>query len=150
MTWCVVASFEEQMRRIEINTVRRLDLFGRKIALELFRRVIYKTPVDSGRARANWQVTIGSAASGTVQIDDTNGSATMTRATAASRGFRAGDVIYLTNNLPYIMKLEEGGYPDGPKTVGGFSRQAPAGMVALTVQEFAIVVNQILVEVRDS
>jgi hypothetical protein len=150
MTWCVVASFEEQMRRIEINTVRRLDLFGRKIALELFRRVIYKTPVDSGRARANWQVTIGSAASGTVEIDDTNGSATMTRATAASRGFRAGDIIYLTNNLPYIMKLEEGGYPDGPKTVGGFSRQAPAGMVALTVQEFAIVVNQILVEVRDT
>jgi hypothetical protein len=150
MTWCVVASFEEQMRRIEINTVRRLDLFGRKIALELFRRVIYKTPVDSGRARANWQVTIGSAASGTVEIDDTNGTATMTRATAASRGFRAGDIIYLTNNLPYIMKLEEGGYPDGPKTVGGFSRQAPAGMVALTVQEFAIVVNQILVEVRDT
>jgi hypothetical protein len=138
------------MRRIEINTVRRLDLLGRKIALELFRRVIYKTPVDSGRARANWQVTIGSAASGTVEIDDTNGTATMTRATAASRGFRAGDIIYLTNNLPYIMKLEEGGYPDGPKTVGGFSRQAPAGMVALTVQEFAIVVNQILVEVRDS
>jgi hypothetical protein len=150
MTWCVVASFEDQMRRIEINTVRRLDLLGRKIALELFRRVIYKTPVDSGRARANWQVTIGSAASGTVEIDDTNGTATMTRATAASRGFRAGDIIYLTNNLPYIMKLEEGGYPDGPKTVGGFSRQAPAGMVALTVQEFAIVVNQILVEVRDS
>jgi hypothetical protein len=150
MIWCAVASFEEQMRRIEINTVRRLDMFGRKIALELFRRVIYKTPVDSGRARANWQVTIGSAASGTVEIDDTNGSATMTRATAASRGFRAGDIIYLTNNLPYIMKLEEGGYPDGPKTVGGFSRQAPAGMVALTVQEFAIVVNQILVEVRDT
>jgi hypothetical protein len=150
MTWCAVASFEDQMRRIEINTVRRLDLLGRKIALELFRRVIYKTPVDSGRARANWQVTIGSAASGTVEIDDTNGTATMTRATAASRGFRAGDIIYLTNNLPYIMKLEEGGYPDGPKTVGGFSRQAPAGMVALTVQEFAIVVNQILVEVRDS
>jgi hypothetical protein len=145
-----VASFEEQLRRIEINTSRKLDLFGRKVALELFRRVIYKTPVDTGRARANWQVSIGSAASGTVEIDDTNGSATMRQATADSRGFRAGDVIYLTNNLPYIMKLEEGGYPDGPKTVGGFSRQAPAGMVALTVQEFAMVVNQILVEVRDT
>jgi hypothetical protein len=150
MTWCAVASFEDQMRRIEINTVRRLDLFGRNIALELFRRVIYKTPVDDGPARANWQVSIGAAATGTVELSDKDGSATMARATAASRGFRAGDIIYLTNNLPYIMKLEEGGYPDGPKTVGGFSRQAPAGMVALTVQEFAIVVNQILVEVRDT
>jgi hypothetical protein len=113
----------------------------------LFKRVIYKTPVDSGRARANWQVTIGAQASGTVELDDKNGGATMSKATAASAGFSAGDTIYLTNNLPYIRKLEEGGYPDGPKTVGGFSRQAPAGMVALTVQEFAAVVKQIGLEV---
>jgi hypothetical protein len=60
----------------------------------------------------------------------------MSRATAASAGFKAGDTIYLTNNLPYIRRLEE-----------GYSQQAPAGMVALTVQEFAQVVNQISVEV---
>jgi hypothetical protein len=142
-----VGSFEDDLRKFEVKTNRKLTQVGRKVALELFRRVIYKTPVDSGRARANWQVTIGAQASGTVEFDDTNGGATMSRATAASAGFKAGDTIYLTNNLPYIRKLEEGGYPDGPKTVGGFSTQAPAGMVALTVQEFAQVVNQISVEV---
>ena len=149
MTWCVVArgSFEDQLRAFQVKTNRKLTQVGRKVALELFKRVIYKTPVDKGRARANWQVTIGTTASGTVEIDDRNGGATMSKATAASAGFKAGDTIYLTNNLPYIMKLEEGGYPDGPKTVGGFSRQAPAGMVGLTVQEFAQVVNQISVEV---
>lgn len=108
---------------------------GRKVALELFKRVIYKTPVDTGRARSNWQVTIGTTASGTVEIDDKSGAATMGKAVADSRGFKAGDTIYLTNNLPYIRRLEE-----------GWSRQAPAGMVALTVQEFAAVVNQISVE----
>tara|TARA_R110000744_G_scaffold314564_1_gene421585 strand:+ start:667 stop:1104 length:438 start_codon:yes stop_codon:yes gene_type:complete len=142
-----VGSFEDDLRKFEAKTNRKLTQLGRKVALELFKRVIYKTPVDTGRARANWQVTIGAQASGTIAIDDTNGGATMSKATAASAGFRAGDTIYLTNNLPYIRKLEEGGYPDGPKTVGGFSRQAPAGMVALTVQEFAQVVNQISVEV---
>jgi hypothetical protein len=142
-----VGSFEDDLRKFEAKTTRKLTQVGRKVALELFRRVIYKTPVDTGRARANWQVTIGTPAAGTIEIDDTNGGATMSKATAASAGFRAGDTIYLTNNLPYIRKLEEGGYPDGPKTVGGFSRQAPAGMVALTVQEFAQVVNQISVEV---
>ena len=142
-----MGSFEDDLRKFEAKTTRKLTQVGRKVALELFRRVIYKTPVDTGRARANWQVTIGAQASGTIAIDDTNGGATMSKATAASAGFRAGDTIYLTNNLPYIRKLEEGGYPDGPKTVGGFSRQAPAGMVALTVQEFAQVVNQISVEV---
>ena len=121
MTWCVVArgSFEDQLRAFQVKTNRKLTQVGRKVALELFKRVIYKTPVDKGRARANWQVTIGTTASGTVEIDDRNGGATMSKATAA----------------------------DGPKTVGGFSRQAPAGMVALTVQEFAQVVNQISVEV---
>ena len=142
-----MGSFEDDLRKFEAKTNRKLTQLGRKVALELFKRVIYKTPVDTGRARANWQVTIGAQASGTIAIDDTNGGATMSKATAASAGFRAGDTIYLTNNLPYIRKLEEGGYPDGPKTVGGFSRQAPAGMVALTVQEFAQVVNQISVEV---
>lgn len=109
---------------------------GRKVALELFGRVILKTPVDTGRARANWQVTIGTTANGTVEIDDKSGGATMSAATAASAGFNAGDTIYLTNNLPYILKLEEGS-----------SQQAPAGMVALTVQEFAAIVKQIGIEV---
>jgi hypothetical protein len=116
-------SFEDQIRAWQVKTERKMTQVGRKVALELFRRVIYKTPVDTGRARANWQVTIGSQA-------------TMSKATAASAGFKAGDTIYLTNNLPYIRKLEEGS-----------SQQAPAGMVALTVQEFAQVVNQISVEI---
>jgi hypothetical protein len=131
-----VGSFEDQLRAFQVKTERKLTQVGRKVALELFRRVIYKTPVDSGRARANWQVTIGAQASGTVEFDDTNGGATMSRATAASAGFKAGDTIYLTNNLPYIRRLEE-----------GYSQQAPAGMVALTVQEFAQVVKQISLEV---
>jgi hypothetical protein len=136
MTWFVVGSFEDQIRAWQVKTERTMTQVGRKVALELFRRVIYKTPVDTGRARANWQVTIGTPAAGTIEIDDTNGGATMSKATAASAGFKAGDTIYLTNNLPYIRRLEEGS-----------SQQAPAGMVALTVQEFAQIVNQISVEV---
>jgi hypothetical protein len=129
-------SFEDQLRAFQVKTERNLTQVGRKVALEMFKRVIYKTPVDTGRARANWQVTIGSQASGTVEIDDKSGGATMSKATAASAGFNAGDTIYLTNNLPYIRKLEEGS-----------SQQAPTGMVALTVQEFAAVVKSIGVEI---
>ena len=52
-----------------------------------------------------------------------------------------GDESYfITNNLPYITKLEDGGYPNPPKkptgkTVNGYSRQAPNGMVAVTIAE---------------
>jgi hypothetical protein len=138
MTWFAVGSFEDDLRRFKINTERKLELVARKVALELFRRVILKTPVDKGRARANWQASLGSPATGTVDATDKtkSGGPTFRTVVAASAGFNVGDTIYLANNLPYIRRLEE-----------GYSQQAPAGMVALTVQEFAQVVNQISAEV---
>ena len=59
----------------------------------------------------------------------------MAKVVSASAGFEVGDTIYLANNLPYIRKLEEGS-----------SQQAPAGMVALSVQEFSAIVDKISVE----
>jgi hypothetical protein len=133
-----VGSFEDDLQRFKINTERKLELVARKVALELFRRVILKTPVDKGRARANWQASLGSPATGTVDAADKtkSGGPTFRTVVAASSGFEVGDTIYLANNLPYIRRLEE-----------GYSQQAPAGMVALTVQEFAQIVNQISAEV---
>ena len=144
-----MGSFTDDLKKFEINTARKLELVARKVALELFKRVIEKTPVDKGGARANWQASIGLPATGTIDAADKSksGGPTFRKAITASAGFEVGDTIYLANNLPYIRKLEDGGYGDGPKTVGGFSRQAPAGMVALTVQEFAAIVNQISAEV---
>jgi len=114
------------------KTETKLDTAVRKIAIELFSRVILRTPVDTGRARGNWQVAIGSVPSGTLDLNDASGTATVSKATAATAGVKAGDVIYLVNNLPYAQRLED-----------GYSGQAPAGMVGLTVQEFQQVVRQI-------
>lgn len=114
------------------KTEHKMDLAVRKIALELFSRVILKSPVDTGRFRANWQVAIGSIPSGTLELDDRSGTATISKATATTAGVKAGDVIYLVNNLPYAQRLED-----------GYSGQAPAGMVGLTVQEFQRIAQQI-------
>jgi hypothetical protein len=124
-----------------------MDTLARRVAEDIFRNVILETPVDKGGARANWQPSIGSPAVGTVNATDTSGAATMAKVQAKIATMDAGDIIYLTNNLPYILKLEEGGYPDGPKTIGGFSRKAPAGMVALTVQKFQSIVRQLNIEI---
>lgn len=114
------------------KTERKMDLAVRKIALELFSRVILRSPVDTGRFRGNWMVAIGSIPSGTLDLNDKSGTATVSKATAATAGVKGGDVIYLVNNLPY-----------GPRLEDGYSEQAPAGMVDLTVQEFQQVVRQI-------
>lgn len=114
-----------------------MDLVIRKVALELFQRVILRSPVDSGRFRGNWQVAIGNIPAGTLELEDKTGTATVNKIQAATLGLKAGQIIYLANNLPYAQRLED-----------GHSGQAPAGMVALTAQEFRQIAEQIGVEVR--
>jgi hypothetical protein len=131
-----VGSFADEISRFEAKTLAKMDLAARKLSLEVFSKVILRSPVDTGRFRGNWQVAIGSVPDGTIELDDASGTATVSKAQATTARMKAGDVIYLANNLPYAMKLEEGGYPDGPKVENGRSSQAPNGMVALTAQEF--------------
>ena len=135
MIWFVVGSFADQVARFEKDALRKMNLAVRKISLEIFSRVILKSPVDTGRFRGNWQVAIGSVPSGTLELDDKTGTATVSKADLKLVGAGAGDTIYLANNLPYAVRLEE-----------GYSTQAPAGMVALTVQEFAAIVDEIGIE----
>lgn len=127
-----MGSFASDIARLVDQTEAKVDLMVRKIGLELFSRVIMRTPVDEGRARANWQVAINSIPSGTLDLNDKEGSATINAADAAMAGLRAGDTIYLANNLPYIQKLEDGS-----------SKQAPAGMVGLAVQDFQDIARQV-------
>ncbi|MFY0682614.1 MAG: HK97 gp10 family phage protein [Thalassovita sp.] len=132
MIWCAVDSFAKQVQDFVDKTEAKMDLAVRKIALELFSRVILRSPVDKGRFRANWQVAVGSIPSGILELEDKSGTATVSKADAASAGLKAGDVIYLVNNLPYAQLLEDGS-----------SKQAPAGMVGLSVQEFQQIAKQV-------
>ena len=141
-----MAGFADQVKAWERKTVAKMDLAVRKIALEMFRRIILKSPVDTGRFRGNWQLAIGSVPEGTLELDDKTGTATIAKGAATVMGINAGDTIYFANNLPYARRLEEGGYPDGPKVENGRSSQAPNGMVALTIQEFQSIVSAIGIE----
>lgn len=105
-----------------------------KICLDLTSSIVLKTPVDTGRARANWQTSIGQPSSGTLASVDPSGINSIRRAEADAKS-AAGKVFWITNNLPYISVLEYGLYPAGPKTVGGFSKQAPNGMVRISINE---------------
>ena len=152
-----MAGFANQMKAWERKTERKMDLAVRKIALKIFAQIVLKSPVDSGRFRSNWQVSIGSVPSGTQEGNvfpqgdavDVKGPiyyAKLSGGEAALFGANAGDTIYFANNLPYARRLEEGGYPDGPKVENGRSSQAPNGMVALTIQEFQSIVSAIGIE----
>jgi len=123
------------MQRWADESEEKLALAVQKISLEMFSRVILRSPVDTGRFRANWQVAIGRVPSGTLQLEDPSGRATISEAQATALRVKPGDTIALVNNLPYAQRLED-----------GWSSQAPAGMVGLTVQDFRQIAREVGVE----
>lgn len=95
----------------------------KKIAFDLLEGIVNMTPVDTGRARGNWQVALGFPdLSSDWEKKDPGGSSTIQAGTAEIRNLHDYGAIYLTNNLPYITALEN-----------GRSQQAPAGMVRLSL-----------------
>lgn len=95
--------------------------FIRKIALELLKKVTMKSPVDTGRFRANWMVGIGGADETTTEntVNDA-----MMRGSVVLTAYRALKQIHISNNLPYAAALEH-----------GHSQQAPLGVAEISVAE---------------
>lgn len=100
---------------------QNVEKLHRAVALEGLKGVVRMTPVDTGRARANWQVTQDAPAMGEVDGTDKGGGATIGGGSTAALSAPAYSETFITNNLPYIEALE-----------GGSSKQAPAGMLAVT------------------
>jgi hypothetical protein len=110
--------------------------------------VVLLTPVETGRARSSWNVTLASPSG---SYPPPNGTYDQNHAMSQAGGILAQlgpyQTVWIASGLPYIRILEYGGYPNPPvrgswdratrqwvvKSSGGFSRQAPQGMVRVTV-----------------
>jgi hypothetical protein len=112
------------MTQIVARANGRIDDKIRAATSEVFSNIIQMTPVDTGRARGNWQCTIGAPFVGQ---DDTGSDEQIQRTIPR----HSGSVVYLTNNVPYIGRLEYDAH----------SRQAPNGMVRVSVALFEGVLN---------
>jgi hypothetical protein len=98
----------------------------RAIALAVDQAVVMGTPVDTGRARANWQAGLNSPVGGETAQTDKGGASTIARNAGVIGASGPGEAIHLTNNVPYIGELNRGS-----------SKQAPAGFVETAVQQGA-------------
>ena len=118
--------------------------------LDLSRRIILRTPVDTGQARWNWQASISNPATGKLSGNDKSGAKRISEVSVTSAN-APGNIFFLTNNMPYINKLEYGGYPSPSstgKTASGYSTQAPSGMVRVTIREFNSIVDKQVADVK--
>ena len=110
-------SFSDDMRRFARKTDDSSDRIVRAVTLSLFNGIVRDTPVDTGRARGNWQTDVGAPAESEIDRIDKAGSAAMAEIQAKTPE-GAGQVTFLANNLPYVILLENGS-----------SQKAPEGMV---------------------
>lgn len=104
-------------------------LAQKKIAFDAMNRIALKMPVDTGRARGNWQVGIDSSNENEVANAEDKSVADIMQDVqlAISQVKRVGQTVILFNNVPYIIYLEQ----------GHSKAQAPNGMVAITVEELS-------------
>lgn len=107
-------SFSSDLGMFSVQSIQTVERITRAIKLELFSGVILDTPVDTGRARGNWQTSTGYPKTSTVERQGANASLNEIRNNLGG----LDSATYLTNNLPYIERLEF-----------GYSQQAPSGMV---------------------
>lgn len=114
--------FTIPLDRLAAMTTEKMETVARRATLEVFSSVVKKSPVDTGRFKANWNVSAS------------NPDYSVTSSVAQSRGEQqarealvlpVGGVVYLSNGLPYARRLEY-----------GWSKQAPSGMVRTSVIEF--------------
>lgn len=137
-----MGSFSNQIAEFNINFSNLSDEVFRITVIKFFGQVVEASPVDTGRFRANWFATTF-APSVRVQPNSKKSEDEVNqRIVRKVNGSVGKRLFYLTNNLPYAEVIEFGGYPDGPKTKSGFSRQAPKGVVRITAKSFSRIFNE--------
>lgn len=100
------------------------------IGFEAINKIDKRTPVDTGRLRGNWNMSVGAPDTTVRETTDKSGGATVARNSAVVESYpeQGFPPMFLQNNLPYAEVREH-----KP------SSQHPGGMVAITTAELAAI-----------
>ncbi|MDO5565899.1 MAG: hypothetical protein Q4G59_04520 [Planctomycetia bacterium] len=103
----------------------------RKIIEHIITEIVGHTPVATGRAKANWQLSLDSCEEGKWSCEtDPIGDMTISTMIESLRAFVPGGRVYISNSVPYIIMLEN-----------GYSNQAPDGILAVVERETQQLLN---------
>ncbi|HML75425.1 MAG TPA: hypothetical protein PKB02_13130 [Anaerohalosphaeraceae bacterium] len=107
----------------------------KSLVLQALRSIVSMTPVDTGRARGNWLVTIGGPAVASIDALDKIGQDTINKGLAQIANLPPYQVVWISNNVDYIEFLEY-----------GTESRPPIGMVATTVNNLRTMMRASLKE----
>jgi len=108
-----------------------VEVVARKLTLDAWGKLTKRTPVDTGRARASWQISVSEPYSGPPPMPG----AYPAPSEPGVSGIDGTTSIFITSVLAYMEALEN-----------GHSGQAPNGMVRITVAEIAAEIDSALGE----
>lgn len=129
-------SFSKELTFFAEKTGKRLENTVRSVVSMLGETLVFRSPVGDanywkrpappgyvgGHFRANWQYSFSSPMSGEVDSVSKQTSLDSIKKVKTSQAF---GVHYVVNNTPYSIKIEN-----------GWARQAPNGVLKLTVMNF--------------
>jgi len=128
-----VLAFKKELRDLSDKLPEdTLRLALQKLALKALMGVVFKTPVDTGRARGGWQVELNGSSESDNERTDKGGTVAIAEGTRVINQVGPFDTIWIYNNVPYILRLEHGS-----------SAQAPNGMVKVTLAELALEIDEL-------
>lgn len=119
-----------------LRTERRYKNLIREICYA----IIDGTPVDTGLLVNNWYPTLNKPSRKRTAKTDPSRNTPKVRVNNLLARIKIRNNFYFTNNTPYADVVEYGRYPNPPKkptgkTVNGFSKQAPSGMLRVNLQK---------------
>lgn len=103
--------FRAQLDKAQRKMENELSKIVRGAAISCFNTIIKEEVVDTGRLRGNWQASINVPVKGVLftNVPVGTGITSYTQDTAGStKDYTLKDVLYLTNNLPYALPIENG------------------------------------------
>jgi hypothetical protein len=138
-------SFAISIEQFIQKTGLRADLVFRRIGLEMYNGCLHYSPVDIGRFRGSWRIGVNSVVASALPIgqgsygvryQDPPSPGESVYGMQALLQARFGQTIYITNNLPYAKRLEE-----------GWSQQNTHGIIGQAfpevVRKFDVIVQQV-------
>lgn len=150
-----IAQFSQNIRKRGSQVENAGAVLVRRVAKSTLKLLVLKTPVDKGDARSNWRVSIGNQTFARIPAyapgrhlglgERANANAAIAIGFAKieqlrpGRGNPLGSALYITNNVPYIERLN-----------AGYSKQAPPGYINDCVSKAKSVIGNFRIFERSS
>jgi len=126
-----MGKFADQLKAFQLKTEGLAETTTRLAVLEVWTRLIIRSPVDLGRFRSAWSPSYDEIVERTVERPALElGMYGPPRPPVFTEKI-VGRRFFISNNLPYAQALENGS-----------SKQAPQGMVRLTAMEWPQIVRK--------